>query len=375
MGDELKRSYGFYNNEGDVFGNVLQNGKVNPSCCGYETGMESYDAGGDDEPMVSPKEEDDDGEWIDVHLWMNKEGIGFSPYPYSGQNDLLKFDGLMRTMKIEKDGSKKILESNDPESIVFWNKIRERCGVLDDTITDGTVNMKLSTSFSTVKMNGGSFVMKHNPDGTIEYLSDSSNNVQIGVHENEPFFFKGDETGWHTNETKRNESTIGLIKEKERPTKIDYYLDMATVVAKRGTCLRRNYGSIIVKDDRIVSTGYTGAPRGRQNCCDIGHCVRAKNNIPRGERYELCRSVHSEMNAIINASPEEMKNATLYLVGIEYNDGTYVDKPNCCAMCKRAVINSGISHVIVRNKDLSYRIINVSDWIKNDDSLTLESGY
>ena len=331
MGDELKRSYGFYNNEGDVFGNVLQNGKVNPSCRGYETGMESYDAGGDDEPMVSPKEEDDDGEWIDVHLWMNKEGIGFSPYPYSGQNDLLKFDGLMRTVKIEKDGSKKILESNDPESIVFWNKIRERCGLSDHNDVDHT-----------------------------EYVP---NDFQVGVDGNEPFVFKGGENAWH--DTSR----------KERPTKIDYYLDMATVVAKRGTCLRRNYGSIIVKDDRIVSTGYTGAPRGRQNCCDIGQCVRTKNNIPRGERYELCRSVHSEMNAIINASPEEMKNATLYLVGIEYNDGTYVDKPNCCAMCKRAVINSGISHVIVRNKDLSYRIINVSDWIKNDDSLTLESGY
>ena len=170
-------------------------------------------------------------------------------------------------------------------------------------------------------------------------------------------------------------ATVTNLDTSIRPTKDAYYLNIAGVIASRGTCLRRNYGSIIVKDDHIVSTGYTGAPRGRKNCCDIGHCVRQKNNIPRGEKYELCRSVHSEMNAIINASPEEMKDATLYLVGIEHDTGELVDNPNCCAMCKRAVINAGIKKVVVRNKDMTIRTFEVSDWIEHDDSLTLESGY
>lgn len=162
---------------------------------------------------------------------------------------------------------------------------------------------------------------------------------------------------------------------KKRISKINYYLDIAEVVASRGTCLRRNYGSVIVKDDRIVSTGYTGAPRGRKNCSDIGSCIRQKQNIPRGERYELCRSVHSEMNAIINASKDDMKGATLYLVGKEFPSGELVDQPNCCAMCKRAVINAGITRVIVRNSDRSFKTIIVADWVDDDDSLKMERGY
>ena len=158
-----------------------------------------------------------------------------------------------------------------------------------------------------------------------------------------------------------------LIKDGKRPSKIDYYLAMAEVASTRGTCLRRRFGSVIVKDDRIVSTGYVGAPSGRQNCCDIGYCFREANNIPSGTMYERCRSSHSEMNAIINASKEEMKDATLYLVGVE-PDGKYT-KANCCAMCKKVIINSGISKVIARQSADEYIEIDVDDWKKNDDSL------
>lgn len=159
-----------------------------------------------------------------------------------------------------------------------------------------------------------------------------------------------------------------------RPSKTDYYLGIAKAVAQRGTCLRRKFGAIIVKDDRIVSTGYVGAPRGRINCCDRGKCFRMENNIPSGTRYELCRSTHAEMNAIINASKEEMEGATMYLVGIE-NDGSYTKNADCCSMCKRVVINSGIEKVIIATGEGKHKCINVTEWITNDDSLTLHEGY
>ena len=165
-----------------------------------------------------------------------------------------------------------------------------------------------------------------------------------------------------------------LIKDGKRPTKEEYYLAMAEVASTRGTCLRRRYGSVIVKDDRIVSTGYAGAPSGRQNCCDIGYCFREANNIPHGAMYERCRSSHSEMNAIINASKEEMKGATLYLVGVE-PDGSYTNA-DCCAMCKRVIINSGIEKVVAKQKNGMYNIIPVKEWIEHDDSLDINhKGY
>ena len=165
-----------------------------------------------------------------------------------------------------------------------------------------------------------------------------------------------------------------LIKDGKRPTKEEYYLAMAEVASTRGTCLRRRFGSVIVKDDRIVSTGYVGAPSGRQNCCDIGYCFREANNIPHGAMYERCRSSHSEMNAIINASKEEMKGATLYLVGVE-PDGSYTNS-DCCAMCKRVIINSGIEKVVAKQKNGMYNIIPVKEWIEHDDSLDINhKGY
>ena len=172
-----------------------------------------------------------------------------------------------------------------------------------------------------------------------------------------------------------------MNKEKERCRKMgrvdknNYYLDIAETVIERGTCLRRNFGAIIVKNDEIVSTGYTGAPRGRANCSTLGFCTREQLNIPRGERYELCRSVHAEANCIISASRRDMIGATLYLVGKDAKTGELVENANSCAMCKRQIINAGIEKVIVRNTPTEYTEIMVEDWIENDDSLDGKLGY
>lgn len=160
-----------------------------------------------------------------------------------------------------------------------------------------------------------------------------------------------------------------------RRDKVNYYLDIAGKVSERGTCLRRNWGAIIVNNDEIVSTGYVGAPRGRKNCCDLKYCTREKLKIPRGERYELCRSVHAEQNAIISARRKDMIGATLYLVGINYNDGDYVSGASPCALCKRMIINAGIKQVIVRDTKDKYTIIDVNDFIENDETLEGVLGY
>jgi len=160
-----------------------------------------------------------------------------------------------------------------------------------------------------------------------------------------------------------------------RPDKDNYYLDVAETVLKRSTCLRRNFGAVIVKNDQIISSGYTGAPRGRLNCIEIGECKRQKLNIPRGERYELCRSVHAEANAIIHASRENMLDSTLYLVGIEFDTKNYVKNTAPCAMCKRLIINSGISEVVSRVTQDEYKKICVKSWIDFDDFSDELLGY
>lgn len=159
-----------------------------------------------------------------------------------------------------------------------------------------------------------------------------------------------------------------------RRDKYNYYLDIAETVLERGTCLRRNYGSIIVKNDEIISTGYTGAPRGRKNCIDLKKCIREELHIPRGTHYELCRSVHSEANAIISASRKDMIGATLYLVGKDSKTKEYVANANSCSMCKRLIINSGISLVVIRDSKDEYRVIDVNSWIESDDSLIFDKG-
>ncbi|MBO7421177.1 MAG: hypothetical protein J6U06_08675 [Spirochaetaceae bacterium] len=161
----------------------------------------------------------------------------------------------------------------------------------------------------------------------------------------------------------------------ERRDKHNYYLDLAEIVSQRSTCLRRRYGAVIVKNDEVISTGYVGAPRGRKNCSDIGECIRQKMQIPRGERYELCRSVHAEVNAIISASRDKMIGSSLYLTGLEMEDGSYIKNASSCSMCKHTIINAGIETVYIRDDKDHFRVIPVSDWVENDESLEGKFGY
>ena len=133
----------------------------------------------------------------------------------------------------------------------------------------------------------------------------------------------------------------------ERPTKTEYYLNIAAGVAARSTCLRRQYGAVIVKNDTIVSTGYNGSARNEPNCCDIGTCYREEHDIPHGEQYEKCQAVHAEANAIINASRGQMHNATLYLVGFE--NGKRLEDAHPCEMCMRLIRNAGILKIVTDN--------------------------
>lgn len=160
-----------------------------------------------------------------------------------------------------------------------------------------------------------------------------------------------------------------------RITKDNYYLDIAESVSERGTCLRRKFGAIIVKNDEIISTGYVGAPRGRKNCCDENFCIRQELNVPRGERYELCRSVHAEQNAIISAARKDMIDSTLYLVGIENSTGEYVKDARPCSLCKRFIINAGIKKIVIRKNKKEFETIEIEEFIKNDESLVGTKGY
>ena len=166
----------------------------------------------------------------------------------------------------------------------------------------------------------------------------------------------------------------------KRIDKENYYLDIAETVLERSTCLRRCYGAIIVKNDEIVSTGYNGAPRGRKNCMDLGYCTREALNIPSGERYELCRSVHAEANAIISASRRDMVGGTIYLVGRDAQTGELLNDATSCSMCRRMVINAGLERVVIRKTPTEFEvvirqtkdefdIVPVQKWIEQDDSL------
>lgn len=161
----------------------------------------------------------------------------------------------------------------------------------------------------------------------------------------------------------------------DRISKENYYLDIAQTVAERSTCMRKKYGAIIVKNDVIISTGYNGAPRGRKNCNELKYCMREKLCIPRGERYELCRSVHAEANAIIAAPRDQMLGATLYMACVDPENGDVLANTTSCMMCKKQVINAGIAFVVVRDDKENFRVINVNDWINDDDSLTGMFGY
>ena len=155
----------------------------------------------------------------------------------------------------------------------------------------------------------------------------------------------------------------------DRISKENYYLDIAQTVAERSTCMRKKYGAIIVKNDVIISTGYNGSPRGRKNCNELNFCMREKLCIPSGERYELCRSVHAEANAIIAAPRDQMLGATLYMACVDPVASTLIPGCDSCMMCKRQVINSGIAYVIIRDDKDNFRVIDVNNWIENDDSI------
>ena len=161
----------------------------------------------------------------------------------------------------------------------------------------------------------------------------------------------------------------------ERVDKTNYYLDIAETISERGTCLRNNYGSVIVKNDEIISTGYSGAPRGRKNCLDLGYCTRKQKTDLSGAGFEHCRSVHSEQNAIISASREKMLGSTLYLVGFKGEPHEYEEGAAPCLMCRKLIINAGIEKVIVRVTRMEYQIFDVNYWIENDEYLNGQLEY
>jgi len=156
----------------------------------------------------------------------------------------------------------------------------------------------------------------------------------------------------------------------KRVDKTNYYLDIAETVAERSTCLRKHYGCIIVKNDEIISTGYSGAPRGRENCIDLGKCTK-KEIYPdvRHGGYDACRSVHAEQNAIISAARKDMIGSTMYLVGKRKDTGEYEEGAMSCQTCRKLVINAGITKVFVRTSKSEYIQVDVNEWIENDELL------
>jgi len=161
----------------------------------------------------------------------------------------------------------------------------------------------------------------------------------------------------------------------ERVSKENYYLDIAQTVAKRSTCLRRCYGAIIVKNDEIISTGYNGAPRGRKNCVDLNYCTREAMKIPSGQRYELCRSVHAEANAIISAARRDTIGATIYMACVDPASGQLIPDSSSCSMCRRLIINAGVEKIIIRDTETDFRVVDIQkEWVEEDDSLPENMG-
>lgn len=155
---------------------------------------------------------------------------------------------------------------------------------------------------------------------------------------------------------------------KKRISKDQYYLNIAREVSLRSSCLMISFGCIIVKDDQIISTGYTGAPRKTMDCLELGYCIRRKNNIESGKGYEMCRSVHAEMNAIINAarSGVSLLGGDMYLYTAKNEENGFSPvKAYPCLLCKKMIINAGIDKFIGNNEDGSISTYKIDDWIKN----------
>jgi len=167
-------------------------------------------------------------------------------------------------------------------------------------------------------------------------------------------------------------------KKSKRPGWDEYFINIAKAVAARATCLRRKYGVVITKDNIIVSTGYNGAPAGMKDCLEVEKCTRKELQIPHGERYELCHSVHAEANAVIRAAVHELEGATIYISG-EVASFSSVNPPECgprrdnsagechsepCMMCKRIILNARIARVVYSDGNGNFHIINPKEWLK-----------
>ena len=153
-----------------------------------------------------------------------------------------------------------------------------------------------------------------------------------------------------------------MHKRELRPDWDEYFIGIAKAVATRATCLRRKYGAVITKDNIIVSTGYNGAPAGMKDCLEVGKCTRKELQIPHGERYELCHSVHAEANAIIRASVDELWGATMYIAGSDNDKGECLSEP--CMMCKRMILNARIAKVVYSDGKNGFRVINPKKWLR-----------
>ncbi|MEM4268305.1 MAG: dCMP deaminase family protein [Candidatus Woesearchaeota archaeon] len=170
-----------------------------------------------------------------------------------------------------------------------------------------------------------------------------------------------------------------------RPDWDEYFMNITREVAKRSTCLSTIAAAVIVKDKKIISTGYNGAPRKTMDCIERGNCLRRELKIPSGHRYELCRSVHAEMNAIINAgrTGEHIVDSDLYLWGMKvYNNENKLVDIFPCFICKKMIINAGIRRVIASNADGTFNVYNVEEWSKDwqkkdmlDDMKVFDSKY
>jgi dCMP deaminase len=151
-------------------------------------------------------------------------------------------------------------------------------------------------------------------------------------------------------------------KTQKRPGWDAYFINIAKAVSTRATCLRRKYGAVITKDNIIVSTGYNGAPAGMKDCLAVGKCTRKELQVPHGERYELCHSIHAEANAIIRASVEELKNAVIYISGNDTDEGECVSEP--CMMCKRMILNAKVKKVVYSDGNGKFKVIDPKKWLK-----------
>jgi len=128
------------------------------------------------------------------------------------------------------------------------------------------------------------------------------------------------------------------VNEMARISWDEYFMNMAELASRRSTCLRRQVGAVIVKDNQVLATGYNGAPKGVPNCCDLNECLREKLNIPSGERHELCRAVHAENNAITQCAVN----------GVSCKGGTMYVTASPCNMCLKQIINAGIVKIIAK---------------------------